>query len=60
MRLSAKVDGVGGVAGVRRVRGTRDSFSMVARRPKCVSDWRSSLNLAFSSWEAVRGGGRDC
>lgn len=38
---------------VRRVSGLRDSFSIVARRPKWDLDSRSSLNWEASSWDAV-------
>jgi hypothetical protein len=54
--FSAKEDE--GEEGVSRLTGTRASFSMVARSPKWESDWRSSLNLELSSWEAVEREGK--
>lgn len=48
--LSAKV--ADGDEAVSRETGVRDSFSMVARRPKCSSDCRRSVNLEASSWDA--------
>lgn len=34
--------------------GTRDSFSMVARTPRCEGDETSVLKASMSSWEAGR------
>lgn len=48
-RFSPKDEEVEG----RVATGTRDSFSIVARRPKVSSDANNELNSFWSSWEAV-------
>ena len=62
--MEEKVDEVGGEEGVRKLRGSRDSLEIVARRPKWVGELSRSLNLEISSWDAIlvvsTTGGGDC